>query len=95
MTAFITEERKAPSSRAFTPSIVEPAGEHTASLSSPGCFPVSSCSLADPSSIWEARAVAVLLGRPQATPPSASASMKRSAKAGPQPEIAEAASISF
>lgn len=39
--AFMTDARKAPSSRAFTPSIVVPPGEQTISFRSPGmpsCF---------------------------------------------------------
>ena len=37
------------SSSLHTPAMVVPAGEHTISLSSPGCFPVSSTILALPS----------------------------------------------
>lgn len=37
MTASITVERKAPSSRALTPMMVLPPGEQTWSLSTPGC----------------------------------------------------------
>ena len=50
-TALITALRKPPSSRALTPTMVEPPGEHTASFSLPGWSPVSSSSLAVPSSI--------------------------------------------
>ena len=93
MTAFITAPRKPASSSARMPWMVAPPGEQTASFSSPGCLPVSSISLAVPIIIWAALSSARARDRPQATPPSASASRNRSAKAGPQPATALPASI--
>ena len=49
--------------------------------------------LALPSTIWAAYSCALARGRPQATPPSASASMNWYTQAGPQPETQLAASI--
>ena len=73
--------------------MVLPPGLHTASFSSPGCLPLSKTSLALPSTIWAAYSCALARGRPQATPPSASASMNWYTQAGPQPETQLAASI--
>ena len=46
-----------------------------------------------PNTIWAAYSCALARGRPQATPPSASASMNWYTQAGPQPETLLAASI--
>ena len=63
-----------------------PPGLVTWSFSRPGCSPVSSTSLAAPSTVWAARAIATGRDRPTFTPPSASASMAMKTKAGPEPE---------
>ena len=57
-TARMTAWRKPDSSRAYTPSMVVPAGEQTASLSSPGCCPVSRTIFADPSTVCAANRMA-------------------------------------
>ena len=93
MTASITALRNLPASSARTPWMVAPPGEQTASFSAPGWRPVSSISRAAPISVWAAHSIAMGRVRPQATPPSAMASMKRSTKAGPQPATALPASI--
>ena len=82
------------SSSVRTPWIVEPAGEQTLSLSTPGCWPVSSTIFAVPSIICAAYWIADARGRPHATPPSAIDSKKIAAKAGPQPATAEPAACS-
>ena len=81
-------------SSASTPRIVVPPGEHTPSLISPGCMPVSSWSRPVPTAVWLARRYAVARGRPCFTPASAIASIIIATNAGPQPEIAIAAPIS-
>ena len=65
------------SSRTRTAWIVVPAGEHTISFSSPGCFPVSSTIFALPSTACAAKVYACCLGMPPATAASAIASMNR------------------
>ena len=54
MTASRAAERKPRASRARTPWMVEPAGEHTASFRAPGCRPLSSIIRAAPSTVWAA-----------------------------------------
>jgi len=95
LTAFTVVARNAPISRAFTPSIVVPPGEHTLSFSSPGCLPELSTISAAPFTVSAAYKSALSLGRPQRTPPSERASMNKYTNAGPHPERALAASISF
>ena len=53
-TASITAARSPPLSSAYTPSMVVPPGEQTASLSAPGCSPVSCTILAAPMSVCAA-----------------------------------------
>ena len=95
--ALRTASRKAPRtarcSSTRSPAIVVPAGDVTWSRSSAGCLPVSSTILAAPKSVCAANSSASLRGSPAATPPSASASMTRKAKAGPLPESPVTASI--
>ena len=73
--------------------MVLPPGLHTASLRAPGCWPLSSTILALPNTIWAAYSCALARGRPQATPPSASASINWYTQAGPQPDTQLAASM--
>ena len=54
MTASMAAARNPRASRARTPWMVEPPGEHTASFRAPGCFPLSSTIRAAPSTIWAA-----------------------------------------
>mmetsp|Transcript_20047 Transcript_20047/g.60740 ORF Transcript_20047/g.60740 Transcript_20047/m.60740 type:complete len:268 (-) Transcript_20047:304-1107(-) len=75
--------------------MVVPPGLVTISLSSPGCFPVSSTMVAAPRTVCAARRSATWRGRPARTAPSASASMKLNTKAGPEPETPVTASRSF
>ncbi len=72
--------------------MVVPPGEQTRSFNAHGSSPAST-KVAVPSIIWAAYSKAALRGSPQAAPPSASASMNRHAKAGPEPATAVAASI--
>lgn len=66
-----------PFSKAWTPVIVVPPGEHTSSFNWIGCLPVSSTVLAAPSNVCAANFIAVALAIPCLTPPSASASIIR------------------
>ena len=50
--AAMTDPRKPSRSSSPTPTIVVPPGEQTASFITPGCCPVSSCSLPVPTIIW-------------------------------------------
>ena len=83
------------SSSTRTAWIVVPAGEHTISLSSPGCFPVSRTIFALPSTAWAANVYAWLLGMPPATAASAIASININTYAGELPLTAVTTSISF
>mmetsp|Transcript_23867 Transcript_23867/g.61275 ORF Transcript_23867/g.61275 Transcript_23867/m.61275 type:complete len:223 (-) Transcript_23867:437-1105(-) len=94
-TAFMKAARRPPTSSWCTPAIVVPAGEHTASLSCPGCLPVSTTILAEPITVCAASCREISRGRPAATPPSASASMARNTYAGPLPLTAVTALNSF
>ena len=51
-------------SSACTPAMVVPPGEHTASLSAPGCCPVEVTMAADPFTTWQASCIARARGRP-------------------------------
>jgi hypothetical protein len=51
-------------SNACTPAMVVPPGEHTASLSAPGCWPVEVTMAADPFTTWQASCMARARGRP-------------------------------
>jgi hypothetical protein len=64
-----------PFSNSYTPKIVAPPGEHTSSLSWPVCLPVSKTVLAAPNNVWAANLIAISLGSPCFTPPSANASI--------------------
>ena len=77
------------------PAIVVPPGEETMFFMSDGFMPVSSISLAVPSKVCADSLTAVSLLRPIFTPPSASASAKTAANAGPLPLRPVTASISF
>ena len=63
-TALITACRKRSASKAQTPSIVVPAGEQTASFSSPGCRPSPEPSLALPKTVCAANLTAFARGSP-------------------------------
>ncbi len=93
-TAAITDERRPPSSSAFTPTMVVPAGEQTSSLSWSGCFPVSRTILAAPSMDWAASLIESERDSPLRTPASAMASMTMYMKAGELPAIPVIASMS-
>ena len=75
--ASMTAPRNPFSSKTRTASIVVPAGEHTISLSSAGCFPVSKTIFALPSTAWAANLYACARGIPSATAASAIASINR------------------
>src|SRR6185369_7593981 len=92
-TALMKVVRMPPSSSAATPAIEVPPGELTMSLSAPGCMPVSSKSLAAPSTVWVARVIAVIRSSPIRTPPSASDSITMATYAGPDPDSPVTASI--
>lgn len=55
------------------------------SVFSPGCSPVSRTMTAAPFTVWAASFIAIALGRPIRTPPSASASISTKMYAGPLP----------
>ena len=75
------------SSNTPTASIVVPAGEHTMSLSSPGCFPVSRTIFALPRTACAANLYACALGIPSATAASAIASININTYAGELPQL--------
>ena len=72
-------------SKVLTASIVVPPGEHTISLSSPGCFLVSSTILAAPITACAQNSYAISLFIPYETAQSAIASININAYAGEDP----------
>ena len=79
----------------MTPSIVVPAGEHTASFSSLIERPSVNAIVAAPFNVCAAYTYACLRGMPNFTAASASASMNKNAYAGPLPLTAVTPSINF
>lgn len=49
--ALINAARSPPSSKAFTPLIVDPAGDVTLSFKIPGCKPEANCIFPDPKTV--------------------------------------------
>ena len=90
MTASITAERKPRSSRVRTPWMVVPPGS-TPVLQLAGVGVVLQHQLCRALHHLSRIGQGLVLGRPQATPPSARASMNTAQNAGPQPDTALAA----